>query len=187
MSRRAAMGLGDRMMVLLALALALLLVIACGGGGEQAAAVAERVENVALEVAIDALPSGFTVARNEGSALVLDTVGAEGQVVVQVGAEVGGVNLIDELNQHVAEIEARPDGVYQGQVEFVGPLGPLYLSRGRFTDDAGAATEEYRAITLHPRGDRALHLIYIYPAGDDKAERGNALAELAGEFGPLVQ
>jgi hypothetical protein len=45
--------------------------------------------------------------------------------------------------------------------------------------------EEYRAITLHPRGDRALHLIYTYPAGDDKSERGNALAELAGELGSL--
>ncbi len=185
MSRPVARCLGGRGSIALALASLLGLTLACGGG-EEPAATAERVENAALEVAIDALPSGFVVARNEGPALVLDAADADGQIVVEVGAQVGGVNLIDELNQHVADIEARPGGTYQGQVEFVGPLGPLYLSRGRFTDDAGAAMEEYRAMTLHPRGDRALHLIYTYPAGDDTAERGNALAELAGELGPLA-
>ncbi len=149
--------------------------------------VAPRVEGTTLGVAIAGL-AGFEVVEN-GEALVLaPTDGTDGRVTIAAGVE-GKVNLVQAVHDHQAEILARPDGVYRGQREMVGPLGTAYYSRGTFTGDSGAAAgvamEETSILTLHPEGDRILRLEYRYPVGDDSTARlealmQNVLGELEG-------
>ncbi len=160
---------------------------ACAGTAPEAVdASAERVESAALGLAIEALPANFDLAEQTDEAIVLQPVGVPGLLEVTVGPVVGSVDLIDELNAHSESIRARDEGDYQGQNELVGPLGSMYLSRGRYTDDAGAKVEEYKVIALHPAGDRPFFLTYRYPVGEDTKARGEALIELAGEIAPAA-
>lgn len=160
--------------------------VACAGGETEPAEVpAERIESAGLGLAIEALPANFQLADQSDQALVLEPVGVPGRVELTVGPTATSVNLVDELNAHAEAIRARAEGEYRGQNELMGPLGSMYLSRGRFRDDAGAMVEEYKIIALHPAGDRPIFITYRYPVGDDSKARGEALIELSGEIAPF--
>ncbi len=149
--------------------------------------VAPRVESTTLGVAIAGL-AGFEVVENGEMLVLASTDDAEGRVTIAAGAE-GKVNLVQAVNDHQAEVLARPDGVYRGQREMVGPLGTAYYSRGSYTGDRdgsqGIAMEETSILTLHPDGNRILRLEYRYPVGEDSTARlealmQNVLGELEG-------
>lgn len=145
-----------------------------------------RVENPSLGIAIAALAPDFTLVSADGETIELKPAGAlEGTVSVVAGeAGIGGVNLVEAVKQHKAEILEKPDGDYKGQAEYVSPMGTTFASRGRYSD-AGGTVEERVVLMVHPQGDRTLQVIYRYPAGEDTQERLDALmngviAELEG-------
>lgn len=155
----------------------------CGEGAAEPVAEATRVDSAALGLAIESLPANFEMVEQTDHAIILEPIGVPGQLEVTVGPAVGSVNLHDELNAHAEAVRAR-GGEYQGQSELMGPLGSMYLSRGRYVDEAGASVEEYKVIALHPVGDRSFFITYRYPMGEDTKARGEALIELAGEIVP---
>lgn len=160
----------------------ILAALACGPSGPATEAPPgdTGVRNEALDIRLASVPGDFTVARNEGSDLVLvpTAEGAQGRVTVTVGPLVAGVNLIAAMDEHKAEIEALPDGDYRGGQELQTPLGPAFYSRGRFRDTDGAMIEETRVLAVHPRAERLLTVQYRYPAGDDSRSRVEALIGL---------
>lgn len=178
---------GQRKTPILAISilLATFVALGCGEGAPEVDAPETRVESAALGLAIESLPANFELVEQSDRDIVLEPVGVPGRVEVTVGPVVGAVNLHDELNAHAESVRARSEGEYQGQSELMGPLGSMYLSRGRYRDDAGASIEEYKVIALHPAGDRPFFLTYRYPVGEDTAARGQALIELAGEIAPF--
>ena len=146
---------------------------------------AVRVENPRLGVAIGSLSPDFVVAETGGMSIELVPAGegATGQVSIVAGeVEVGGINLVEAVKQHQADVLERPDGDYKGQAEYVSPLGTTYASRGRYSGDAGIV-EERVVLMVHPLGDRTLQVIYRYPAGDDTQARLDAL--MSGVVGEL--
>lgn len=149
----------------------------------------ERVENAALAVAIADLPSLFQVQTNDGA--VLDLVPSdpalEGVLSVATHTpETAGINLVAAVERHKADIESRVDGAFKGQRELGTPMGTAFYSRGHFTAD-GRAMEETAVFMIHPAGDRELHLVYVYPAGDDTASRlQDQLFEVLGEIEGLA-
>ncbi len=150
-------------------------------------APAVRVENPQAGVAIAAL-TDFTVADNSGATIELVPTGEglTGTVSVVAGeAERGGINLVAAINQHEEDIEARPDGDYKGQAEYMGPLGTTFASRGRYTEEGGTV-EERVVFMVHPWNDRTLQVIYRYPAGEDTQARLDALMNgVVGELEAL--
>ena len=143
---------------------------------EPPAPPAVRVENPMAGVAIASL-SDFILVDGDGPTIELVPAGegATGTVSVIAGeAETGGINLVAAVKQHEAEINARPDGDYKGQGEYVSPLGTTFASRGRYTED-GSTVEERVILMVHPWGDRVLRVVYRYPAGDDTQARLDAL------------
>lgn len=142
------------------------------------------VDNRALGLRIANLPDGFEVSRNDGDALELIPTGegVDGRVVVRVGPQETGVNLVAAVQQHQADVESRPDGTYHGARELEGPLGTAFYSRGGWVADDGTAMEETMVTAIHPSGDRRLDLVYTYPAGEDSSERVTALLGLLAEI-----
>ncbi|MEM7585866.1 MAG: hypothetical protein AAF560_20925 [Acidobacteriota bacterium] len=172
--------------VRLSLVLALLMATVGCQKAEEPASPPVRVENASLGVAIAALsPDDFVVTSSNGAAIELapSAEGAVGKVSVVAGeAEIGGINLVEAVKQHKAEIVARPDGDYKGSTEYMSPLGTTFASRGRYTEDGGTV-EERIIYMVHPWGDRTLKVIYTYPAAEDTQERLDAL--MSGVIGEL--
>ncbi len=136
--------------------------------GEEAAATGPRAENPALGIALEQVPAGFEVARNEGADLVLARTAPddEGRLsILAAPPQTAGVNLANQVWKEKARIEALPDGKFQGQNELGGSsLGTVYTCRGRYTNEQGQAMEDYRAFAVHPTQNRLLTLDYLYPA-----------------------
>ena len=132
----------------------------------------ERVENATVGIALGALPAFFELTSNDDT-IELAPAAAEdpARLTVKAGpAEVGGINLVAAVEEHKADLAARPDGVFKGQRELSTPLGTAFYSRGQYTGETG--TEEETVIFLvHPWQDRNLQLVYRYPAGEDSAAR----------------
>ena len=153
-------------------------------------AVAERVENAELGVAIAALPPFFQVASNEGGTIELVPAAPDGTGRLTVSAtepQSSGINLVAAIEKHKAEILERPSGGYKGQREMISPLGTTFYSRGRYQGDEGEI-EETRILTIHPWQDRELHLTYRYPAAEDTGTRLNdQLFAVLGELEGLPQ
>lgn len=180
--------------ILLAVSLLLSTLVACRsapeGGGDAASAEAEpvRVENATLGVAIADLDPFFQVASNEGDTLVLAPAddAVAGTLTMSAGEPItsGGVNLVKAIEDHKASIEER-GGEFKGQRELGGPLGTAFYSRGHLPADDGTTTEETVIFTVHPAGDRVLRLTYVYPQGDDSAQRiQDQLFSVFGELTP---
>ncbi|MEM1202779.1 MAG: hypothetical protein AAGN66_06075 [Acidobacteriota bacterium] len=148
-----------------------------------------RVENAGVGVALASLPAFFRVDVNEGDRFVL--VPADPQVageltIVAQDPQTAGINLLAAVEEHKAQLGEAADGEFKGQRELNGPLGTAFYSRGRYTAEDGTATEEIKVFLIHPWGDRRLDLSYVYPAGDDTAQRlQDQLFEVFGELEPL--
>lgn len=154
----------------------------------------ERVENAALGIAlVGPQAAGFDVVANEGETLALVRHATETEAEATLTYEtsppqLAGINLVDAVNQQKAEIEARPDGRFFGQIQLMSQLGNAYSTRGRYAG-AGGETEEVRIFAVHPAGDRLLSLTYRYrptpgEAGS-KARSEQAMAAL-GLIEPLA-
>lgn len=181
-------------LLLLVSTCALLTFVACqpgqGGGGDEAASTAPPpvpVENAALGVGIADVDSFFQVSSNSGDTIVLKPADPATAGTLTVSADepkaVGGVNLVAAIEDHKASLEER-GGEFKGQRELGGPLGTAFYSRGHYTAEDGTATEETVVFTVHPLGDRVLRLTYVYPQGDDSAQR--IQDQLFAVFGELV-
>lgn len=147
--------------------------------------VALRVENPALGIAIAEVPSGFTVASNQGEDLILHRTDEPSVVLsFELASEARGQNLHEALNEALAEFQAMDGGKYYGNVELMGPLGTAFSARGRFEEE-GKAIEESRILTLAPVGNRMLILHYRYPEGDRETSRIRMNDELLAVFGEV--
>ena len=149
---------------------------ACQPEEEAPAAAAEptRLESpeVGIAVAVPASAS-FTAAGTEGGVLRLESAGETTGDDVSLGPatlvyaaeppQEAGVNLVAAVNERKAELEARPEGRFFGQVELGGPLGTAYSTRGSYQGDDGQPVEEVRIFAVHPQGDRLLHVTLSYP------------------------
>ncbi|MDA8016967.1 MAG: hypothetical protein MPN21_05910 [Thermoanaerobaculia bacterium] len=146
-----------------------------------------RVENVDLGVAVAQLDPFFRVSSNEGGTISLvpsdDSTAGELTIRADEPRDAGGVNLVAAIEEHKAHLEER-GGEFKGQRELGGPLGTAFYSRGHFAAEDGTATEETIIFTVHPAGDRVLRLTYVYPQGDDSAQR--IQDQLFAVFGELV-
>ncbi len=142
------------------------------------------VDNPGLDLRIATVPDGFEVSRNDGADLELIPTGegVQGRVVVRVGPQETGVNLVAAVQRHQADIESRPGGVYHGARELEGPLGTAFYSRGGWKSDDGTELEETVVTAIHPSGDRRLDLVYTYPTGGDSGERVTALLGLLAQI-----
>ncbi len=147
--------------------------------------VALRVENPAMGIAIAEVPSGFTVASNEGEALILHR-NDEPAVVLsfELASEARGQNLHEALNEASVEFQAMEAGKYLGNVELMGPLGTAFSARGRY-EEGGQAIEESRILTLAPVGNRMLIVHYRYPEGDRETSKIRMNDELLAVFGEV--
>ncbi len=166
----------------LPLTAALLLAPACARD-EAPAPAGPAVVNPALGIALATVPPSLEVEYNEGTTLTLTPVekGRGGQLWVEVHEPAaGGVNLVEAVHAHQAQVEAKPSGKYVGARELVTPLGPAYWSRGRWSQD-GVTVEETRIFALHPDGRRMLVLAYVYPYGDDSGDRVRELVDVLAE------
>lgn len=167
---------------------------ACGGGDEPAPAAAEptRLESPEVGIAVEVPASAsFTPAGTEGGVLRLRSEGETTADDVALGPatlvyaadppQEAGVNLVAAVNERKAELEARPNGRFYGQVELGGPLGTAYSTRGSYVGDDGEEVEEVRIFAVHPAGDRLLHVTLAYPPvqGQGPARVNQAL----GAFG----
>ena len=162
---------------------------ACQKPAEEAApTVVERVENTELGLAIAALTPFFKVASNDGASIELIPSAADGTGRLEIVAgepETGGINLVAAVEDHKARVLERPNGDYKGQREMISPMGTTFYSRGRYQGDEGEI-EETIVFTIHPWGDRQLHLVYRYPAGEDTKERlQDQLFDVLGELEAL--
>jgi hypothetical protein len=141
-----------------------------GDGGGEAVPAAEptRVESPGLGLALS-IPAGSGAEMEEAGPEVLRVALAAtedlpaGSTVTYAAEppQSAGVNLVEAVNQRAQEVEARPEGDFLGQLELGGPLGPAYSTRARFTEE-GQEVEEIRIFTVHPAGDRLLHMTYRY-------------------------
>ncbi len=149
------------------------------------AAKGERVENSELGIAVADVPEFFKVGSNEGATIELVPVDPqiEGTLKIQeTAAETGGINLVAAVERHKADLEGRPDGVFKGQRELGSQLGTAFYSRGQYSE-GGRTLEETVIFIVHPKGDRELHMVYNYPAGDDsKARLTDQLFGVLGEL-----
>ena len=147
--------------------------------------VIRRIENENLGIAIADMPEGFEVDTNDGSRL--DLRRGEGLPPGKSWIEIGpvaqaGINVVEVVNGQRELFEALPGGTFSGSRELGTPDGnAAYYSRGQFDDEGGVRTEEFRITTIHPLGNRLLHIFYRYPVGDDSADRLNDLLFLMGE------
>lgn len=183
-----------------ALILAALLAGACGGSGDPrsgaedaAPAPVERIENPALGIALEGSSAqGFELVANDGATLRLRRPAERDQpaATVEYGAgesQTAGVNLVDAVNRQKADIEARPDGKFFGQVQLMSQLGNAYSTRGRYTDEAGEEVEETRIFAVHPAGDRLLWTTYRYrPTPGAAKERSEQAMAAFGLIVPLA-
>lgn len=145
-----------------------------------------RVENAELGIAIAKLDPFFQVSSNEGSTIVLApaNTAVAGLLIVSADEPItaGGVNLVKAIEVHKADLEQR-GGEFKGQRELQGPLGTAFYSRGHYVAEDGTPTEETVVFTVHPLGDRVLRLTYVYPQGEDSAQRvQNQLFSVFGEL-----
>jgi hypothetical protein len=150
---------------------------------EPPAAPGGRVENGELGLALAELPAGCSVQRNEGRELVLacgSRRGTTGEVLFQVGAEPGGVDLPALARGQKEAFEAMPEGKFFGNRELVTPSGPAYTARGRYLED-GKALEEIRILALHPATQKLLVVRSRYPEGDETAKRMEQILAIVGE------
>jgi len=178
----------------LALAFAsLLLLAACGGGGGDAPGGSTPPEssvgpihNDGLRITLLTLPETLTLAANSGAELALVPAdGRPGRLTFGVTTpERGGVNLVDAINAHKAEVEAL-GGEYRGQIELGSPLGTAYASRGRY-HEGEQEVEDFRVFAVHPSGTELLTLRYTYPVPDNTEERRNELLVVLGEIEPAT-
>jgi hypothetical protein len=161
------------------------------GGGDssetEARDVPQRVASPALGVALADLPEGVEVISADASAVRLTAAdGVSGEIVLDVTTpESGGVNLVAAVQEHQAELEARPDGTYHGSQELRTQLGPAFTSRGAYTGDGGAV-QELHVYSLHPEGDAMLRLRTEYPAAEDASARAQTLLELLAQVEGLT-
>jgi hypothetical protein len=147
-----------------------------------------RVENADLGVAVADLDSFFQVSSTDGATIVLRSAdpAVAGELTISAAEPkaAGGVNLVAAIEEHKASVEAR-GGEFKGQRELGGPLGTAFYSRGHYTAEDGTPTEETKIHTVHPHGDRVLHLTYVYPQGEDSAQRiQDQLFAVLGELVP---
>lgn len=163
---------------LLALVLALA-VVGCGGDGEVGSAGSSeaegevggpRYESPETGIAIASVPAGFEVLGFSNGALRLSHASGARMAVSTESPELGGVNLVEAVQTHKADVLARESGDYKGQTELMSQFGSAYVSRGRYSE-GGAPMEESSTFLLHPQGDRILRIDYVYPAGEDSAAR----------------
>lgn len=141
------------------------------------------ISNAALDLELEAPPSGFAVAKNEGAQLELAPIGegATGRMWVAVGEPSDfGIALIDVVNGQKEVFEALPGGEFSGSRKLVSPLGDAYYSRGRYDLEGLGRVEEVRVLAIHPRANRLLTLFYRYPIGEDSALRVGQALELLG-------
>ncbi|HEX2251852.1 MAG TPA: hypothetical protein VHQ65_01130 [Thermoanaerobaculia bacterium] len=166
-----------------------------GGDGGVAGPAAEpiRVESPELGLAL-AIPadSGAEVEETGGEAIRValpagDELPAGGTVAYAADPpQSAGINLVEAVNQRVQEVEARPEGDFLGQVELGGPLGPAYSTRARFTEE-GQQVEEIRIFTVHPAGNRLLHMTYRYtPVPGVGKQRMDQALEAFGWIEPVA-
>ena len=172
--------------------LLLLGLVGCQAEQQEAAPSAPepvRVENAEVGIALASLPAFFRVDVNEGDRLVLAPAdpAVAGELTISAGEpQRSGINLVAAIEEHKAQLAERADGEFKGQRELGGPLGTAFYSRGRYTGDDGTAMEEIKIFVIHPWGDRRLNLDYVYPAGDDSAQRlQDQMFEVFGELEPL--
>ena len=159
--------------------------LACGQTGASRSKL-PRPENAALGVAIGAVPEDFEVALNEGDQLRLGRKEIGGELWLQIERpEVGGVNLVDMVNEWKASYEARPQGKFYGQIELGTQFGAAYTVRGAYENEQGEMIEERRIFTVHPTGDKALTMVYAYPSPANSRERTDEMLNLFSEIETL--
>ncbi len=142
-----------------------------------------RIAIPALGLELAGLPAGFEVDSVTDEGIVLGPSDADMEGTLRIGPAPGeaGTNLHEAVTAHRKEIEDRPGGSYLGAQELVGPLGTAYWSRGRYTRD-GRELEEAAAFTLDSTQTRIIRITYVYPAGDDSAERVQTLLGVLGQL-----
>ena len=166
---------------------------ACGGGGDDGTAAAggeaQRIENPELGIAVVIPPgSPFELVSNQDDEIRLRFPAngefSEGTAIYTAGPEQDyGINLVDAVNARKAELEAKPDGEFFGQVELGSEnLGTAYSTRGRYSDENGRTIEELRIFAVHPGANRLLTMTYRYePApGQTQARLVDQAAEALG-------
>ena len=150
---------------------------------EEAAPAGPAAENPDLGIALAMVPEGFQVVTNEGAELRLAPAPPkEGELWFELTApEIGGVNLVQEVNDLKTHFESLPEGQFAGQLELGTQFGPAYQVRGRYSEE-GATREQLRLVALAPSGAETLTLIYDYPLGEDTKERSQDLFAVFGEL-----
>lgn len=168
---------------------------ACQGPSSDEAAVEKapvlpRVESPELGIAIGAVPAEFEVVDAESPEIRLRHHDAEGNTDGELWLEtraptVGGVNLVDMIKSAKAAYEALPGGTFHGQIELGTQFGTAFSVRGRFEEN-GQLMEERQIFSVHPDDrDKALVMVYRYPAGEDSRPRTEEMLELFTELEAL--
>ena len=158
---------------------------------EKPAPTLPRIESPDLGIAIGALPAVWTVETNQGSELRLAHHDADGTADGELWFEVrkpaiGGVNLVDMIKEAQASYESMPQGSFHGQVELGTQFGTAFSVRGRFEQD-GQLMEERQIFSVHPDDrDKALVMVYRYPAGEDSRPRTEEMLNLFTELESLA-
>jgi len=136
-----------------------------------------------------AIPEVFELAANDAEQLEFTAPSLPGPSTMTItlgDPEPGGLNILEHLEQQLDRFSELPEGVSFGWKQLSAPLGLTFLVRGRY-QEGGREIEEFRAILVHPAGNRLLTMSYRYPASEDTVERGLQLMELLGEMEPLEQ
>lgn len=149
----------------------------------------QRVDNPGVGISLADVPDGFRLVSNEGDRIVLERASQPGSQTqadsgrVEITAtepKKSGANLVAAVNDQKTEIEGRPEGKFEGQVELASHLGTAYLTRGRWTEN-GKEMEEMRLFSLHPEGTRMLVITYTYAVSGDTRDRANQAMDILSE------
>lgn len=161
---------------------------ACASETEAPAAPADTsFDAPSALVHVAATPEVFAVETNDAESLRLSAPGLPGpsEVNVTLGEVVaGGINIFEAVEEQMATFTEMPEGASFGQTQLVADIGLTFMLRGRYLVEGNQA-EELRMILVHPAGNRLLTISYVYPLGEDTAERGQQLMELLGEMSSL--
>jgi hypothetical protein len=148
-----------------------------------AAPAPQRVENADSGLVLADVPEGFDLVSNDAEGITLTRKPdlPPGDLVLWARpVQQAGVNLQKEVNEIKADFEGRPDGAFNGQLELMGPTGPAYSTRGRWTE-GGREMEEVHLFALHPMENRVVDLAYTYEVTGDTKERMEQAMAVLGE------
>lgn len=145
-----------------------------------------RAENETLGIALGAVPAEWEVVDEAGEPMRLSRVDGDGELWIERRSPaVGGVNLINMIERAKTDYEAMEEGAFHGQVELGTQFGTAFSVRGRFLED-DVLMEERQIFSVHPsERDKALVMVYRYPAGEDSAERTQEMLGLFTELEDL--